>query len=84
MLINRLGGVLSQYILVSNHHDVHFKYLTVLYANYTSIKMNLRKKNIYNDQLEFLKSKHFCFLKRHYKGKRKEMSQDVVTVGRII
>ena len=43
VLINRMGGVLSQCILVSNHHDVHFKYLTILYANYASIKMNLRK-----------------------------------------
>ena len=39
VLINMMGGTFSQYSHVSNHHDIHFKYLTTLFVNYTSIKL---------------------------------------------
>lgn len=31
-------GILSQGICISNNHIVHFKYTTILFANYTSVK----------------------------------------------
>lgn len=36
-----LRGILSQCIL--NHHAVHFKYLTMLFVNHTSIKVEQKK-----------------------------------------
>ena len=36
-----MGGTFSQYSHVSNHHDIHFKYLTTLFVNYTSIKLGV-------------------------------------------
>lgn len=34
-----MRGFLSQYLCVSNDHEVHFKYLTILFVNYTSTKL---------------------------------------------
>ena len=47
----------SQWIRISNHHDVYFKYLTILFVNYTSVKPKKRNKesmlsNIFIFQLE--------------------------------
>ena len=42
VLINSMGGILSQCICISNHHVVHFKHLTILFVNYTSIKLRER------------------------------------------
>lgn len=42
VLINSVVGIFSQRTYISNGHNVHFKHLTILYVNYTSIK---RKKN---------------------------------------
>ena len=39
VLINLMGGILSQCIHISNHHIVHFKYLKILFVNYTSVKL---------------------------------------------
>ena len=33
VLINQMEGILSQYICMSSHHDVPFKYLTILYVS---------------------------------------------------
>ena len=38
VLINWMGVIISQFTYVSNH-IVHFKYLTILLASYTSIKL---------------------------------------------
>ena len=44
MLINQMEGTLSQYICMSSHHDVHFKYLKILcHLNLNKAEMN----NIY-------------------------------------
>lgn len=37
MLIRSMEEVLSQYI--SLHHIVYFKHITILFANYTSMKL---------------------------------------------
>ena len=37
-LINHMVEIFSQWIGISNHHNVHFKYLTILYGNYTKAK----------------------------------------------
>lgn len=39
--VNLMGGILSKCMLVLNHHDVHFNYLTILLVNYTSIKQKI-------------------------------------------
>lgn len=39
LFINLVGEIFPQHICVSNHHTVCFKYLKVLLANYTSIKL---------------------------------------------
>ena len=31
--------IISQCIWLSNHHVVHFKYISILFANYTSVKL---------------------------------------------
>lgn len=41
-VINLMGGIFSQCIRTSDHHVVHFKYLTTAFFNDTSIK--LKKK----------------------------------------
>ena len=44
-----MRGILSQCITcMSNHHDVHFKYLTILFVNYTSTK--LKKETWYSQR----------------------------------
>lgn len=43
-VINWMGGILSQCMHMSNYHNVHFKYMTILFAKYTSI--NLGKNNL--------------------------------------
>ena len=43
MLINQIGGIPSQCICTSNHHDVNFKYLTILFVNCTSRKLEKSK-----------------------------------------
>ena len=44
VLINSMGRILSQCICVSNHHIVYFKYLTLSFVNYTSIKLKKKFK----------------------------------------
>lgn len=39
-----MRGILSKGIWVSSHHSVHFKYPTILYADFTSMKLKLKKK----------------------------------------
>ena len=39
VLISFTMEIISQCICISNHPSVHFKYLTILYVNYTSIKL---------------------------------------------
>lgn len=39
MLMKKLAGMLSQCICISDHGDVHFIYLTILFVNHTSIKL---------------------------------------------
>lgn len=39
VLINPMVGILLQCIHMLNHHDVHYKYLTILFANYTLTKL---------------------------------------------
>ena len=43
LLINSMGGILSQCIFTLNYHFVHFKYLTILFLNYFSIKLKRKK-----------------------------------------
>ena len=48
--VNELDGeILSQCIWISNHHTVHFKYLTILFVNYTSIKLGEKKTLVLKD-----------------------------------
>lgn len=39
VLIESMVGIPSQYIHVSNDHVIHFKYITILFVNYTSVKV---------------------------------------------
>ena len=39
VLINLMSGILLQCVPISNHHIVNSKYLTILFLNYTSIKL---------------------------------------------
>ena len=42
--------MLSQGIHISNHHNIHFKYLRILFVNYTSLKLEkklLRRTNAF-------------------------------------
>ena len=49
MFINSLvGEILSQCKHISNYYIVHIKHLTILFVNYTSIK--LEKKDVVRDQ----------------------------------
>lgn len=43
VLFTLIGGILSQCKPTPNQHDLHFKFLTILFVNYTSIKL----KNVY-------------------------------------
>ena len=44
-VIDSVGGILSQCIYVSNHHVVHFKYLTILFVSCISIKLKNQEDN---------------------------------------
>lgn len=44
MLIKPMGEILSQCIHIPNHNAIHFKYLTNLFFNYSSINIFLKKK----------------------------------------
>lgn len=57
VLITQMGEILSQGMYTSNHHNVHFKYLTIVFVNYTSIKLR-GKKYFKNPQITELA---FCF-----------------------
>lgn len=46
MLINLMVGILSQCMCMLNHHVVHFKYLTILFVNYTT-SVRLQKSKSY-------------------------------------
>jgi len=46
VLINSMGGVLSQCKHISNHHIVHFKYLLILFVSYTSVKLGKKGQEI--------------------------------------
>ena len=56
VLTSSVGGDLSQSLYISTHHVVDFKYLTILFVNYISIKLgekrtelkHFKKKNIFN------------------------------------
>ena len=39
MLINLIVSILSQCVCISNLYFVHFKYIIILFVNYTSIKL---------------------------------------------
>ena len=39
--VKSMGEILSQCICIINPHIVHYKYLTVLFVNYTSIKLKI-------------------------------------------
>lgn len=39
VLINKMVQTLGPCIYVSNHPDVNFKYITILFVNYTAIKL---------------------------------------------
>lgn len=41
-------------IYISNHHDIHFNYLTIVFVNYTSMKLKLKQEIIlYIDSNQF-------------------------------
>ena len=50
-----MRGTISQCIRISNHHDAHFKYLTIVYVNYALIKLKF-----------FLKCPNGNFLKSYF------------------
>ena len=47
LFINSMVGILLQLILISNH-IIHFKCITILFINYTSLKLD--KKYIKNNE----------------------------------
>ena len=42
MIINSVGRIFSQCTHISNLHMVHLKYLTILFVNYISMKLEKR------------------------------------------
>ena len=50
VLINSKVGILSQFICISNHYIVHFKYITILFVHYTSIKLKENKRGRENSR----------------------------------
>lgn len=46
MSINLTVVLISQSIHTSNHHTVHFRYLTMLFVSYSSVKLEGEKKII--------------------------------------
>lgn len=57
VLINQMRESFHN-VYMSNHHDLHFKYLTILYVNYISIKMKLKQKKDPTRKLEYQWVKH--------------------------
>ena len=45
VVINQMVGIFSQ-ICISNHLNVHFKYLAILFVSYISIKLEKKKAKI--------------------------------------
>ena len=43
-----MGEILLQHICILNHHDVHFKYFTILFVDYISIKLKSKKEKMVN------------------------------------
>lgn len=37
--LTQVGGALSQCARIANHHAAYFKYLTILFVSYSSIKL---------------------------------------------
>lgn len=44
VLVNQIVKILSQSLHISNYYTVYFKYLTILFVDYTSI--NLKKMKV--------------------------------------
>lgn len=40
-----MGVILSQCTYISNHHNIHFECLILLFVNYTSIELKLKTNN---------------------------------------
>ena len=59
VLIHLMGRILSQSMRISNHRVVHFKYLTILFVSYTSIKM--KKMDIPNVACRIYKNQTWFF-----------------------
>lgn len=59
--------ILLQCIGISKHHVVHFKYLTVLFVNYTSIKMQHKKGNkvVRDSRARHILECHSCHVQIH-------------------
>lgn len=53
-----MGGIPSQCVCISNHHDVHFKFLTVSFLNYASIKLKGKKDPITEKKKKKLSKYH--------------------------
>lgn len=55
-------GILPQYIHITNHPRMYFKYCTVLFVSYTSVKLRVcvwgSLQNIYAFDLEVLPLRH--------------------------
>ena len=47
MLIKQMVEILPQRAHISNHHNAHFKYLNILFVNYTSIKLKKKKSVLF-------------------------------------
>lgn len=46
-----MGGILSQCMCVSNHCIVHFKYIMILFVDFTSIKLGRKETNLGTGQV---------------------------------
>ena len=42
-VLTKWGEFFHKYVCLSNYHDVHFKYITILYANYNLIKPEVKR-----------------------------------------
>ena len=47
MLVKEVGEFFHSIKSVSEHHDVYFKCLRILFVGYTSIELNLKKKKTF-------------------------------------
>lgn len=54
--------ILSQCIGVSDRCDVHFKYLTILFVNYTSIKLGGKCRAKWSTQVRNHANRGECFV----------------------